>query len=245
MCVSVCNVVSQECVSLQQPQEKQLLEQPQKRHTAGRTKDFQPHVVWNRCTSPTCRYSLWHTSVDVKNTFTSWNPQTEPLVEWLSCRFTAIGFVFLLSRDDAAELQTTARCTVLFLPEGEASRRIWSEPTEPAKPRLRVSDAAELSIMLKNTVNPFRWSYTIYICDFSFFFKSMKVIRIHPHPWISVPNVHPIVVGFTIWPNVFWHANVIPINETMGINALLITASTLLGRLSTSFWNLAAGFAPI
>lgn len=102
----------------------------------------------------------------------------------ITCRFTAIGFVFLLSRDDAAELQTTARCTVLFLPEGEASRRIWSEPTEPAKPRLRVSNAAELSIMLKNIVNLFRWSYTIYICDFSFFFnpwKSSGFILIHEY----------------------------------------------------------------
>lgn len=61
VCVSsVCIVVLRRCVPLQQPQAKQLLEQPQKLCAAGRTEDFQPHTVWNRCTSQTCRYFLWH-----------------------------------------------------------------------------------------------------------------------------------------------------------------------------------------
>lgn len=57
-CVSVCSVVPQRRVSLQQPQEKWLLEQPAEWCAAERAADFQPHVVWNRCTSPACRYSV-------------------------------------------------------------------------------------------------------------------------------------------------------------------------------------------
>lgn len=52
---------------------------------------------------------------------------------------------FSSSRHDAAELQTRARCAVLFLPKGETSRGIWCEPTKPASPCLWVSDA-----MLRN-----------------------------------------------------------------------------------------------
>lgn len=58
----------------------------------------------------------------------------------ITCNFTDGGFVFLLSRGDAAELQTRAHCPVFFLREGEDGRRI--QPSEPARPRLRVSDVA-------------------------------------------------------------------------------------------------------
>lgn len=60
VCVSVCDVVSEGCVSLQQPQEKCLLEEPQGPCATGSTADLQPWLVWNRCTSQTCRYQLRH-----------------------------------------------------------------------------------------------------------------------------------------------------------------------------------------
>lgn len=137
---------------------------------------------------------LWRTSGDVTITCTSGELQTESLAEQMvvTCRFTACGFVFLFCRGDAAELQTGARCTVLFFPEGEASRAMQSEPIKPAKPHLRVSVA-----------------------------PSVKVIRSHPHTWVSVPNVSPVVVGFTIWPKVFWRANFVPTNENTGISMSL------------------------
>lgn len=60
VCVSVRDVVSEGCVSLQQPQEKCLLEEPQGRCTIGNAADLQHWLVWNRCTSQTCRYQLRH-----------------------------------------------------------------------------------------------------------------------------------------------------------------------------------------
>lgn len=45
VCPSVCMVVSEWQLSLQQPQEKQLLEQAQELHAAGRSPLFQPHAV--------------------------------------------------------------------------------------------------------------------------------------------------------------------------------------------------------
>lgn len=60
VCVSVCDVVSEGCVSLQQPQEKCLLEEPQGPCATGSAADLQPWLVWNGCTSQTCRYQLRH-----------------------------------------------------------------------------------------------------------------------------------------------------------------------------------------
>lgn len=199
MCVcSVCSVVPQRHVSLQQPQEERLLEQAQKQHTAWRPEDVQPHAVWNRCSSPICRYSVLPTDVHREITQTS---------DWPTCCKTVLSFCvtafdsfFLLFRDDATELQRRARCAVLFLPEGKAA---------PARPRLRVSDRAELFMMLKEYCKPPQMILHHFcirnLCSRFFFFQCMKVIRIHPHLWIFVPNVHPIIVGFALrWSLPLW-----------------------------------------
>ncbi len=122
----------------------------------------------------------------------------------ITCCVTLIVFCFLLCRDAAAGLQTGARCTVLHLPEGEDSRGVWHEPTEPARPRIRVSDGAEL-FKKKNHVISLTWSYTICI--------SVLTINICTKCQLNI-------LGFPIWPKVF-STNVRPINKTMNIRMLV------------------------
>lgn len=73
--ISVCIMVSEWHLSLQQPQEEQLLEQREEQFPAGGTADFQPHAVWNRCTSASCRFSLW----------CSWKSHMYTTADWTTC----------------------------------------------------------------------------------------------------------------------------------------------------------------
>lgn len=102
----------------------------------------------------------------------------------LSTEWIWMLFAFLLSRDDASELQARACCTVNFLPKGEAFGGIWSDCTKPAKPCLRVSVTAERMLM-----KYFQYFYLICFLNM-FFFSLIKVLRIHPHPWVSAPNAN-------------------------------------------------------
>lgn len=62
-------------LSLQQPQEEQLLEQRQEQFPAGGTAGFQPDTVWNRCTSTSCRFSPW----------CSWKSHMYTTPDWTTC----------------------------------------------------------------------------------------------------------------------------------------------------------------
>lgn len=122
----VCIVVSGWHLSLQQPQEKQLLEQPQGQHDAGRSAGFQPRRVWNGRASVSCRYHIMEPS-----------GASCPHHEGLCCIFK---FVLIFCRENAADLQKRGISTVFYIPEGTVADGIWTQRSTSNTPNSRVSD---------------------------------------------------------------------------------------------------------
>lgn len=122
---SVCIVVSGWRLSLQQPQEKQLLEQPQGQHGAGRSAGFQPHRVWSGRASASCRCHM-----------------TEP--PGASCPHPEgccmFKFALIFCRENAADLQKRGICKVFYIPEGTVADGIWTQRSTTKTPYSRVSD---------------------------------------------------------------------------------------------------------